>query len=93
VCSTIHPENRIFIVGDDYSFADMASYPGIVPWIRQQQNLNDFPNLRRRFDMVRERPRTQWAYARGEPYSSRPTVTEDGKKILFGQTASRAPAA
>ena len=43
--------------------------------------------------MVRERPGTKRAYARGEPYSSRPAVTEDGKKILFGQTASKAPAA
>jgi NAD(P)-dependent dehydrogenase (short-subunit alcohol dehydrogenase family) len=55
--------------------------------------LDDFPNLRRWFDTVRARPGTQRAYAKGEPYSSRPTVTEEGKKILFGQTASRAPAA
>ena len=42
---------------------------------------------------MRKRPGTQRAYAKGEPYSSRPAVTEEGKKILFGQTASRAPAA
>jgi GST-like protein len=40
--------------------------------------------------MVRQRSGTQRAYARGEPYSNRPTVTEEGKKILFGQTASGA---
>ena len=45
------------------------------------------------FVTVRARPGTQRAYARGERYSSRPTVTEEGKKILFGQTASRASAA
>jgi len=44
-------------------------------------------------DAVRRRPGTQRAYAKGEPYSSRPTVTEEGKKILFGQTASRASVA
>jgi GST-like protein len=87
-----HLENRTFIADDGYSIADMASYPWIVPWKRQQQNLDDFPNLRRWFDMVRKRPGTQRAYARGEPYSSRPAVTEEGKKILFGQTAARAPA-
>jgi GST-like protein len=92
-------ENRTFIIGDDYSIADMACYPWcratpwIVPWKRRQQNLDNFPNLRRWFDMVRERPGTQCAYARGESYSSRPAVTEDGKKILFGQTANRTPAA
>ena len=88
-----HLESRTFIAGDGYSIADMASYPWIVPWKRQQQNLDDFPNLRRWFDMVRQRPGTQRAYARGEPYSSRPAVTEEGKKILFGQTAGRASAA
>jgi Protein of unknown function, DUF417 len=51
------------------------------------------PFMRRWFDTVRERPGTQRAYARGEPYSSRPTVTEEGKKLLFGQTGSRASAA
>jgi GST-like protein len=30
------------------------------------------------------------AYAKAEPYSSRPAVTEAGKKILFGQTAAGA---
>jgi GST-like protein len=44
------------------------------------------------FDTVRDRPGTLRAYARGEPYSSRPAVTEEGKKILFGQTAARVPA-
>jgi Glutathione S-transferase, C-terminal domain/Alpha/beta hydrolase family len=84
-----HLEHRTFIAGDGYSIADMASYPWIVPWKRQQQNLDDFPNLRRWFDTVRARPGTQRAHAKGEPYSSRPTVTEEGKKILFGQTAGR----
>lgn len=79
---------RGFIAGDAYSIADMACYPWIVPWKRQQQNLDDFPNLRRWFDAVRARPGTLRAYARGEPFASRPAVTEDGKKLLFGQTAA-----
>lgn len=87
-----HLENRTFVAGGDYSIADMACYPWIVPWQRQQQNLDDFRNLRRWFDSVRQRPATQRAYAKGEPYSNRPTVTEAGKKILFGQTAAGAPA-
>ena len=55
-----------------------------MPWKRQQQNLDDFPNLRRWFDIVRQRPATVRAYAKGEPFSSRPAVTEEGKKLLFG---------
>jgi GST-like protein len=78
---------REFIAGDAYTIADIAAYPWIVPWKRQQQDLDSFPNLRRWFNAVRKRPATQRAYAKGEPYASRPAVTEEGKKILFGQTA------
>jgi GSH-dependent disulfide-bond oxidoreductase len=78
---------RSFIAGEDYTIADIASYPWIVPWQRQRQNLDDFRNLRRWFEMVQARPATLRAYAKGEPYANRPTVTEGGKKILFGQTA------
>jgi len=78
---------REFIAGDAYTIADIAAYPWIVPWKRQQQDLDSFPNLRRWFNAVRERPATQRAYAKGEPYASRPAVTEEGKRILFGQTA------
>ncbi|MBO1111722.1 glutathione binding-like protein [Bordetella petrii] len=81
-----------FVAGKDYSIADMASYPWIVPWKKQQQNLDDFPHLRRWFDTVRERPATVRAYAQGDPYTNRPAVTEEGKKILFGQTAQQAGA-
>ena len=35
-----------------------------------------------------ERPGTVRAYAKGEPLSLRPTVTEEGKWLLFGQTAA-----
>jgi GST-like protein len=79
---------RPFLAGEDYSIADMAAYPWVVPWKRQQQNLDDFVNLRRWFDSIRERPATQRAYAKGEPFSAQPAVTEEGKKILFGQTAA-----
>jgi len=82
--------NRAFIAGESYSIADMACYPWIVPWKRQQQNLDDFPNLRRWFELIAARPATVRAYAKGEPYSGRPAVTDEGKKILFGQTAASA---
>ena len=81
-------EDRQYLAGADYTVADMACYPWIVPWKRQQQNLDEFSNLRRWFNDIRERPATVRAYAKSEPYSSRPAVTEEGKKILFGQTAA-----
>ena len=78
----------LFLVGDTYTIADMAAYPWIVPWKRQQQNLDDFVNLRRWFDAIAARPGTQRAYAKAEPFSAQPAVTEEGKKLLFGQTAA-----
>lgn len=75
------------VAGEEYSIADMAIYPWIVPHQRQQQDLDTFPNLKRWFEAVAARPATIAAYAKGEPFTKRPTVTEEGKKILFGQTA------
>ncbi len=79
---------RAFIAGDDYTIADMAAYPWIVPHSRQRQNLDDFPELKRWFETIRERPAVQRAYEKAAPWTSRPTVTDEGKKILFGQSAA-----
>ncbi len=56
-------ENREFIV-DNYSIVDMACYPWVVPHEMQGQNLDDFPHLKRWFDLMQERPAIQRAYAR-----------------------------
>ena len=82
---------RAFIGGDEYSIADMACYPWIVPWERQQQDLNAFPDLKRWFEAIHERPGTRRAYDKGEQYRAGPTVTEESKKVLFGQTAATLP--
>lgn len=84
-------EGRAFINGDDYSIADMACYPWIVPHERQQQNLDDFPNLKRWFTAIAERPATIRAYEKGKAVNAQPTVNEESKKILFGQTATNTP--
>lgn len=78
---------REFVAGA-YSIADMASYPWIVPWRRQGQNLDDFPHLRRWFDAIRQRPATSRAYAKAEEVNTQPTVSEEAKAVLFGQTAA-----
>ncbi|HIK18073.1 MAG TPA: glutathione S-transferase N-terminal domain-containing protein [Leptolyngbyaceae cyanobacterium M33_DOE_097] len=80
-------QGRDYLAGD-YSIADMASYPWIVPHERQHQNLNDFPNLKRWFETMQARPAVVRAYEKGQPWSSRPTVNEASRKILFGQTAA-----
>lgn len=80
-------QGRAFIAGDDYSIADMACYPWIVPWKRQQQTLEDFPDLHRWFESIRARPATATAYEKGQAVSDRPVVNDNSRNILFGQTA------
>jgi GST-like protein len=79
--------DRPFVAGD-YSIADMASYPWIVPHQRQGQSLEDFPNLKRWFHAIRERPAVQRADARAAEVNTQPTVTEAAKQLLFGQSAA-----
>ncbi|HEY9909206.1 MAG TPA: glutathione binding-like protein [Thermosynechococcaceae cyanobacterium] len=80
-------EGREFLA-DEYSIADMATYPWIVPYERQQQRLEDFPHLQRWFETIGSRPAVVRAYEQGQPYSNRTTVTEESRKILFGQTSA-----
>ena len=80
-------QNRAFVAGDDYTIADMAIYPWIVPHLRQLQNLNDFPHVKRWLEKIAARPATQRAYEVAKTVNTQPTVNEDAKKILFGQTA------
>ncbi len=80
---------RAFITGDDYTIADMACYPWIVPHDRQRQNLDDFPNLKRWFDAIRQRPATARAYEIAQRINpSQPPMSDEAKKVLFGQYAS-----
>ena len=78
--------DRDYVAGD-YSIADMAAYPWIVPHERQQQNLNEFPNLKRWFETIRARPAVVRAYEKGAAISAKPVVDEDARKFLFGQSA------
>lgn len=54
-----------FVAGE-YSIADMACYPWIVPHQRQGQDLEDFPQVKRWFETIQARPAVGRAYARAE---------------------------
>ncbi len=77
-----------FICGQQYTIADMASYPWIVPHKRQRQHLEEFENLSRWFEQIRNRPATVRAYEVAKQVNPNPQkMTEEEKKILFGQDA------
>ncbi|WP_243040537.1 glutathione binding-like protein [Dyella sedimenti] len=84
-------EGRAFITGKDYTIADMATYPWIVPYENQGMRLEDFPHLKAWFEAIRARPATQRAYALGDEVKGRFDLTtdEEARKVLFGQGAKK----
>jgi GST-like protein len=82
--------DREFVAGD-YSIADMACYPWTVSHERQGIDLADYPNVKRWYDTIGARPATARAYARAKEINSESTMSEEAKKVLFGQTAPSRP--
>ena len=83
---------RDYIVGDDYSIADMACYPWIVPHRSHGQELQQFPQLARWFARIAARPATLRAYAGVEDAyapSAQP-LSAEARRALFGQAAASA---
>jgi GST-like protein len=78
--------DREFITGE-YTIADMASYPWVLPE-RQSQNIDEFPHLKRWKEAIKARPATQRAYAKAKEINpgAGGIRTDAEKKILFGQT-------
>ena len=74
----------------EYSIADMACYPWIVPHERQGQKIEDFPHLKRWLDTIAARPAVVRAYARAKEINPQPSGirTAEERAILFGQTAA-----
>jgi GSH-dependent disulfide-bond oxidoreductase len=45
-----------YLAGDTYTIADVATYPWVARFEWHQVDLNDFPNVKRWFDALGERP-------------------------------------
>ena len=61
-------------VANNYSIADMAIYPWVVPHKAQGQDLVDFPNLKRWFATMKTRPGVKRAYEVGRAIHEKPAV-------------------
>ncbi len=79
--------DREFVAGE-YSIADMASYPWVVLYARQGQDIEEFPHVKRWFETIRARPAVVRAYDIAKTINTKPTVDDEAKKVLFGQTAA-----
>jgi GST-like protein len=73
----------------EYSIADIACYPWVVPYERQGQRIEDFPNLKRWFDAIKARSAVVRAYELALKINPHPPGirTAEERAILFGQTA------
>jgi glutathione S-transferase/GST-like protein len=84
-------KDRDYVAGD-YSIADMAIWPWIVPWKNQGQDLDQFPDLKTWFERVGERDGVQRGMKVGEEHrsnrmSENSAEAEKARAVLFGQRA------
>jgi GSH-dependent disulfide-bond oxidoreductase len=73
-------------IADDYSIADMACYPWVIPHEAHQIGLENFPNVLAWFERVKARPAVAKAYAEKDAlYPVDDTPMTDAEKLkLFG---------
>ena len=72
-------------LADEYSIADIATYPWLQSYERQGQDINEFPNLKRWFDTIEARP----AVRRGNKVMTdipKSPLDEKAREVMFGAT-------
>lgn len=79
--------DRPFIAGE-FSIADIACYPWIVPHEAHGQDLGAFPHLKRWFESMATRPATLRTYEGVENvYAPKQAMSDEERKMLFNQGA------
>ena len=79
---------REYILGDEYSIADIISWPWVLIAKPLGQDLGEFPNVARWRDAIKQRPAVQRGVDLGKELRRRAPPGEEERKILFNQTAS-----
>jgi GST-like protein len=82
-------EKREFVCGNDYTIADMACYPWISPYSKALIDLSPFPQIQRWQAAIGARSATTRAYAQGDFRTGSTQMSEETRKILFGQGPKR----
>jgi GST-like protein len=78
-------ERSQFLAGNDYTIADIATFPWLRNWERQGIVLAEYPHLQAWFNKIAERPAVQ----RGVKVLAefRKPITDDkAREVLFGKT-------
>jgi GST-like protein len=77
-----------YVAGDDYSIADIACFPWTMTHKAQGFTLDDYPNIKRWYAVVRARPEVQKGLAVGK-FDKTP-FTDEQRKNMFGTAAQQA---
>ena len=84
-------EKNKWIAGEEYSIADMACFPWIIPYERQGQDLNEFKYLKKWFDNMKNRKAVEKGVNVGKEEREKMNLAtdEEAQKIMFGQKARK----
>jgi GST-like protein len=90
--------DRPYLAGDDYTIADMITYPWTVGWKAQGQDIEEFKYFKRWFEALGARPGVQRGMAVTvtgveDPATLPPEERERRMKLLYNQRARPAPVA
>ena len=83
---------REYIAGD-YSIADMASWPWLIPYKHLGQSLEPYPNVRRWHEAMKARPAVRTGVDLGKELRRSAPPSEEERRVLFNQTAATSKAA
>ena len=88
--------DRRYLASDEYTIADMISYPWTLNWKGLGQEIDEFPYFKRWFDELGRRPGVQRGMAAGSELSVdtsklTPEQAESVRKLLYNQRARPAP--
>lgn len=74
-----------FLAGDDYSVADMATFPWVQTYKAQEIDLASFPHVQAWYERLKERPGLRRGMAVGREFiNRRPQDDAVARKSLFG---------
>jgi GST-like protein len=79
--------DRDFLAGE-YSIADIAAFPWVMPYKGYGQDLDRFENLRRWFDAVKNRPAVQRGVDVGKEWRRDEAKNEKARALMFGQNSA-----
>ena len=78
--------DREYLAGD-YSIADIAAFPWVMPYRGLGNDLDHFENLRRWFDAIKSRPAVQRGVDVGGDWRRDEARSEEARSMMFNQNS------